>query len=805
MPSRDLETRSIEARGHSVKLPGWTPRLKTLFRIAGIVAIAWTVSNPYLELLHAQTSQTAESSPTTATETAPPTAAIDFMKAVLPILQKNCFGCHGPDVQESRLRLDQRPLMLRGGVSGEPAVVPGDAGGSYLVKLISGKVPNLRMPYGDDPLPNDQVQLIRQWIDQGAVWPGQPETAALTTNHWSFQPVVRPSVPELADSWVVNPIDAFVLQRLRAAHLEPSPPADRVTLIRRMYLDMLGLPPTPEQVAAFVNDRRDDAIDRLIDDVLSSPHYGERWARHWLDVVRFAESDGFETNHVRESAWYYRDYVIDALNQDKPYDQFIREQLAGDALGADAATGFLVGGPYDIVKSPDPNLTLMQRQDELTDMVNTTGTTFLGLTIGCARCHNHKFDPILQKDFYALQAVFAGVQHGERPLHADDEDKRKRALDQVNASIASLRDRLNRLPLLANSRQTIFLDDRASEPDSNRTGAHQAAKVEHLVAPRGEGDNPPGSSPGYRDDFGSNSRPPNISYGHYSWWDNQDHRDVIAYRPAATGTFQLWLSWGCGFDTHSSDASYFLDDDGDLATRNDQHLLAIVDQRYAADQQSKATSVSSQSPSLPNQAPWSGLLDVGQVNLNPTSAIILRCGDSGSAITADLLVLQAANHGAIGPFPSIRTPVNERYNAEHFAPIDAKYVRFWIGRSNTVQPCIDELEVYGSASEGDQGRVNLAAASRGAIATASGVYQDGAEPIHQLDHVNDGLYGNEHSWISKENTDAWVQIELPAVTTIAEVDWSRDRNQRYSDRLPVDYRIEVAVEPGRWTTIAELQ
>ena len=185
-----------------------------------------------------------------------------------------------------------------------------------------------------------------------------------------------------------------------------------------MTFDLIGLPPAPEEIAAFVADAAPDAYERLVERLLASPHYGERWARYWLDVVRFAESHGFEMNQGRPNAWPYRDYVIGAFNQDKPYDQFVREQLAGDLLGADVATGFLVGGPWDQVKSPDPMLTAQQRADELHDMVSTTSSTFFGLTVGCARCHDHKFDPIAQREYYAVTAVFAGVQHGDRQLRA---------------------------------------------------------------------------------------------------------------------------------------------------------------------------------------------------------------------------------------------------------------------------------------------------------------------------------------------------------------------------------------------------
>jgi hypothetical protein len=235
-------------------------------------------------------------------------------------------------------------------------------------------------------------------------------------SHWAFQPVVRPSIPAAKISaGAANPVDAFIQARLSESGLTPSSEADRGTLIRRLYLVMLGVPPTPEEVSAFLADLQPRAWERWLDRVLEDPRYGERWGRHWLDVIRFAESNGFETNRERLSAWRFRDYVIDAFNTDKPYDRFIREQIAGDALGVDVATGFLVGGPVDIVKSPDITLTAQQRADEIDDMLGTTGTSFLGLTLGCARCHTHKFDPITHTEYYSMAAIFSGVQHGERP------------------------------------------------------------------------------------------------------------------------------------------------------------------------------------------------------------------------------------------------------------------------------------------------------------------------------------------------------------------------------------------------------
>lgn len=364
--------------------------------------------------------------------------SVEYERDVLPLLETHCLDCHGPDEQQSGLRLDRRASLLRGGDLGQPAVTVGSSAESFVVRVVAGLEADLKMPPEGDPLSADEIAVLRAWIDQGLKMPGGDEPEPLTTDHWSFQPLAKPHVPHATDPWCTNAIDGFILAKLREKQLAPSAEADRPTLIRRVYLDVLGLLPSEQETAEFVADERTDAYERLVDRVMSSPRYGERWARHWLDVVRFADTNGFETNTPRPNAFHYRDWVIRSLNEDKPYDRFVFEQIAGDSVGVDVATGFLVGGPYDTVKSPDPNLTQMQRQDELADMINTAGATFLGLTLGCARCHSHKFDPVTQRDYYSIQAIFAGVQHGDRSLREPDDADR-------GARLAELRTELSRL------------------------------------------------------------------------------------------------------------------------------------------------------------------------------------------------------------------------------------------------------------------------------------------------------------------------------------------------------------------------
>ena len=404
-----------------------------------------------------------------------PAAAYDdtFRTIIAPLLAESCGTCHGPDNADSGFRIDLRERAVAGGDSGAAGIVPGDAAASEIFRRIASDDEDVRMPADGEPLTAEQQALLRRWIDEGAVWPDDvaslgpmlPKSASqpnLATTHWSFQPLVRPPVPAI-DVGSSNPLDAFIAVELRKQGLAFNPEADRRTLIRRVTFDLIGLPPTPEEIDAFLAacdtaGSVEQPYAALVDRLLESPRYGERWARHWLDVVRFAESHGFEMNQMRPNAWPYRDWVIDAFNRDMPYDMFVRSQLAGDAMGDDAATGFLVGGAWDQVKSPDPILTATQRADELHDMVSTTGSAFLGLTVGCARCHDHKFDPVPQQDYYALTAVVAGVEHGERPLVAPQEQQPER-----EQQIAQIEDQLAAIAMRSISLQPLALVSTDSE------------------------------------------------------------------------------------------------------------------------------------------------------------------------------------------------------------------------------------------------------------------------------------------------------------------------------------------------------
>jgi len=701
-------------------------------------------------------------------------AEVNFQRDILPLLREHCIDCHGPDEAKSKLRLDSPLNALRGGNSGERVIFPGNSAQSYLIERITSKVPKKRMPPDADALQDSQVKLLRSWIDGATHWkPVQTELASQKTDHWSFQPLTRPSVPE-PDA--AKPVDAFIRAELKNAGLTMSNTAPRRRLIRRLYLVMHGMPPTTEQVQRFLNDRRENAWKLLVDQVLDSPRYGERLAMHWLDLVRFGETHGFETNRERPNAWHYRDWVIQALNDDKPYDQFIIEQIAGDAIGADAATGFLVAGPYDLVKGQDKQLRVMQRQDELADMINTTGTAFMGLTLGCARCHNHKFDPVSQTDYYSMQAIFAGVNHADRamPLPA----KSKEQLVTVEHEISELKESLVRFirrPGFAH----LLIDD-SDKADQTSVG------IEYLVEPAGTGTNPQGSGPGFASDPGSDTRAANISQGRYTWWKNEPGRDVAAYRPFTSGRFRIWLSWGAGIHAHSTASRFLLDVDGDIKSAADRKSLAVVNQQMFADG----------TGDVPGKPLWSGFYNAGVHELNSRHAIVVQGGETGTAITADVLLLEPIRDNKAAESnpakPSIRSAVNATHNVEQFPAVAARFVRFTINASSVSQPCIDELEVFA----GDD---NVGLASAGAKPSSSG---DFVHPLHKLEHINDGKYGNARSWISAQPSGGWVQIELPATKQIDSIEWARDREGRYADRLAVDYQIDVSIDGKNWRTVA---
>jgi len=525
---------------------------------------------------------------------------IDFVRDVRPILQQHCYSCHGAEKQKSGLRLDIKSEAFKGGEAFGRSIVAGKASDSPLVKFVAHDDADLRMPPDGKRLSASEVAMLTRWVDQGAIWPEGVDLAQLADkrDHWSFRPVARQTPPATTETtWPQNSIDRFVQHRLEREGLHPAPPADRLTWLRRVTFDLTGLPPTPEQVKAFLDDQRPEAFEHVVDELLASPRYGERWAQHWLDLVRYADTHGFEVNTERPHAWPYRDYVITAFNRDTPYDQFIREQLAGDALGQDAATGFLVTAsvllPGQI--GADDASKRLARQDSLDEIVVNIGQTFLGLSVGCARCHDHKFDPITSRDYYSMQAFVAGVEYGDRDLLTAEAEQLRRKNKEIKAHIAEIDAQLTLLVPLANS------------------GAE-------------------------------------------------------------------------------------------------------------------------------------------------------------------------------------RTAVNARVNSDRFAPVAARRLRFTITATNNLEPCLDELEVF------DTSGVNVALAASGTTATSSG--NTTVANLHELQFVNDGVYGNQRSWLSNETGKGWVELEFPREVQIERVIWGRDRTGKLNDRLAQQYQLEVVCADGTRQVVA---
>jgi hypothetical protein len=386
----------------------------------------------------------------TAMAAAPP-EDVFFRERVAPVLQARCVGCHGGTAPKGGLALTSADKLAAGGDTGT-AIVPGKPTDSLLYASVSG--PRPRMPKKGQPLSAEEQEAIKAWIRSGAKWPAGLTLERSEDDWWSLKDLDRPALPQVKrPGWVRTPVDAFILARLERAGLDPNPEADRRTLIRRLTFDLHGLPPSPEDVAAFVSDPSPDAYERLVDRLLASPRYGERWGRHWLDVVHYADTHGYDKDKRRDNAWPYRDYVIRSFNEDKPYGEFIREQLAGDVVRpgdptARIATGFIAAGPWDFVGHVELREGTVEKEKtrvlDRDDMVSNALATFCSVTIHCARCHDHKFDPIAQKDYYRLQAVFAGVARGDRPLGDPQHLARREALHRRRQELTAKKEQLQK-------------------------------------------------------------------------------------------------------------------------------------------------------------------------------------------------------------------------------------------------------------------------------------------------------------------------------------------------------------------------
>ncbi len=362
----------------------------------------------------------------------PTDGKIDFAKHVQPIFAKSCYDCHSSVKKRGGLRMDSKSMFFEGGNTGKE-ILPGKSADSLLLKRVRGQGNQKRMPIDHPPLPDAQIKILASWVDQGAIWPDTlTNDSATHEKHWAYEKPARPKLPELKDkAWVKNGIDAFVLARLEKEGLKPSAEADRTTLIRRVTLDLTGLPPKPEEVDSFVNDPRPDAYERLVDRLLASPHYGERWGRHWLDIARYADTNGYEKDNGR-TIWPYRDWVIKSINEDLPYDQFVIRQIAGDMLpGATPDQKVATGFHRNTMFNEEGGIDVEEfRFKAVVDRVQTTSTAFLGLTMQCAQCHNHKYDAISQKEYYQFFAMLNNADEPDYKIPSKEVTAKRKEIEE---------------------------------------------------------------------------------------------------------------------------------------------------------------------------------------------------------------------------------------------------------------------------------------------------------------------------------------------------------------------------------------
>lgn len=672
---------------------------------------------------------------------------IDFVRDVRPIFAEHCYACHSASEQESGLRLDLKSAALRGGDKHGPDIVAGDAAKSPLMGFLNATDPDKRMP-PDYALHDKQIEKLKQWIEQGAVWPDGVDSVSDVdrTDHWSFKPLA--ASPQ-------GSIDTLVEAKLRENGLSRSPPATPIEWLRRVTYGLTGLPPTREETDTFTrglqhNPIIETAYAEVVDRLLASPRHGERWAQHWLDVVRFADTHGFEVNTERPNAWPYRDYVIRALNEDTPYDQFIREQLVGDGMGVDPATGFLVTAsvllPGQIGK--DAESIRLARQDALDEIVNNIGQTFLGLSIGCARCHDHKFDPLTSIDYYAMQAMVAGVEYDDREWRSEETSNKKRRAEKLQAEAAVLQRSIDEFAPIArpNSAPRVVRSDK------------------HTI------------------DF---EKQP-ARFVRFEILDANLHSSLGLIEPCidefeiysdeeAEGNLAL-ASKGCSVTASGS-------------TESGSHQARFVNDGIVGNDSSWMSNAKGHGWlqfELPNEfkiarVAWSRDR-TGKFDDRTPTAYRIQLGESPEKIRTVVELLPE------------RPAVDRKRIHDRIPTTPTQRVRLTIEATNSLEPCIDEIEIFNLKGE------NVALRSAGAKAITSG---DTLVPgVHDPSYVHDGIVGNDRSWLGNENGRGWVELEFAEPEEIGSIVWSRDRSGILVDRLPIEYTIEVETVSG-WNRVAD--
>lgn len=683
---------------------------------------------------------------------------IDFVRDVRPILQEHCYDCHGEDDQSSGLRLDIKSQAFKGGDYHGPSLIPGKASDSPLIRLVTSDDDDTRMPPDSDPLSTEEIKILTRWVETGAVWPDGVDLAVLEdrSDHWSFKPCDQPAVPAVNnEKWGRIPIDNFVLARLEQDGLQPATPAQHLTWLRRVTLDLTGLPPTQDEIDEFLehNDGRTDAYEHAVNRLLDSPRYGERWAQHWLDVVRYADTHGFEVNTERPNAWPYRDYVIQSFNADTPYDRFIKEQIVGDAMGQDSATGFLVTAsvllPGQIGKDA-PSIRLA-RQDSLDEIVNNIGQTFLGLSVGCARCHDHKFDPISAKEYYSMQAFVAGVEYADRAI-PEKSLERQQQLQKLRDQVTDIDYQLTSFAPLARPNSGVRKEIKLTDAKQNIEAFH----------------------------------PVNARFVRFTIHDANRHPSLGLIEPCLD-EFEIYTDESNPVNIALASAGTKVSASGSR-TSGIHQLQHINDGKYGnshswmSDTRGRGwVMFELAEPTDISRVVWSRDR-LGKFSDRLATAYTLEAG-----LTSDSLQTLAQ------VLPS-RSPVRSTVNSDRFAPVTTSKLRFHILSTNNLEPCIDELEVFNTAGH------NVALASQKATVTTSGDRIEANR--HEPRFLHDGEYGNSRSWMSDSAGRGWVEFTFFEAQTIDRVVWGRDRLGEYSDRLATEYRIEVA-DGDAWQVVAD--
>ncbi len=571
-------------------------------------------------------------------------------------------------------------------------------------------------------------------------------------DHWSFEPVVRPEVPVPArDGWARHDMDRFILSSLEAAGMPPSPEADRATWLRRVSMDLTGLPPRPEQVERFLEEAGEDAYARVVDELLASPRHGERWAQHWLDVVRYADTHGFEVNTERPNAWPYRDYVIRAMNEDRPYDRFVREQIMGEALGEDAATGFLVTAsvllPGQIGKD-EPSIRLA-RQDALDEIVVNISQTFLGLSVGCARCHDHKFDPVSQRDYFAMQAFVAGVEYEDRDLRTPEAEARRSEVGPWRERVGAITRELANFTPLARP----MAEDRPRPVATANTETFAPVEARWV-----------------RFTIDETLVHPTLGVIEPCL----DELEIFSDEPVPRN---LAAAAGAVVTASGSRTS-------------DQHQLThLTDGQYGNARSWMADTAGRGWVMIELPAP-----------ARISSVVWSRDRSGGfSDRLATAFRLEAARQPddwqTLAATPPLRPAVTAKTNIDRFHPVKTQRLRFTILATNTLEPCLDEIEVL------DVGGRNVALASGGTTVLSSGDTTEAGR--HERRFIHDGEFGNSRSWMSNELGRGWIELHFPQEEDISQVVWGRDRDGVFSDRLATGYRIEVELPAGGWQVVAD--